>query len=170
MIAEKNVTPAGQETAMVPHAFARAVREALRSLHETRGLIRNPLLDSSLVAERAGDAAAPGPRLEALQDIVRSTVRALEGNARTEPMGRALLHTYLEPAETQLRAAERARMSFGTYRRQLSAGIEEVATRLWLARDNVRVSIPSWRERRQQPDLRGRPAAPTSKRRDGKWH
>jgi hypothetical protein len=65
-------------------------------------------------------------------------VEALARNARTELSYRALLHTYLEPAPTQLLAAESATMSFGTYRRHLTAGLEEVSTTLWMREQALR--------------------------------
>jgi hypothetical protein len=48
-------------------------------------------------------------------------------------MHRALLFAYVEPAGTQLLASERASMSFGSFRRHLASGIEEVALRLWMS-------------------------------------
>jgi hypothetical protein len=63
---------------------------------------------------------------------VTNDIRSLGENHRTELMYRALLHTYLEPSPSQLQAAEAARMSFGTYRRQLTAATAELAAALWL--------------------------------------
>ena len=123
--------PSEQAVAM-PAEFARSLRAALRGYHETRRLSGNRLLDGPLVAERAGRAAPLEQRLSALRALLRESVEELAQSARTEPAYKALLHTYLEAQPTQLLAAEAARMSFGTYRRHLTAGLDELATALWL--------------------------------------
>ena len=73
-----------------------------------------------------------------MRELLQESVRELGKTVRTEPSYRALLHTYIDPAPTQLLAAEAARMSFGTYRRHLAAGLEEVATALWLREQSLR--------------------------------
>jgi hypothetical protein len=117
--------------AEVPTEFSRAVRSVLRRLHETSKLAQSPLLDSRLVERRAA-AHTVQAKVTALREIVQEEVSALAASARTEPMHRALLHTYVDPAPTQLLAADQALMSFGTYRRHLAAGLTEVAAALWL--------------------------------------
>jgi ATP/maltotriose-dependent transcriptional regulator MalT len=121
-----------KRVASVPRAFAGALREALRGLHEARKLARSPLLDSRMVAARAGTDAPAHQRVQALKDILCEAVRALGTSARSEIMYRALLHTYVDPSPSQVLAAEAARISFGTYRRHLAAATSELATALWL--------------------------------------
>jgi len=126
-------TPRAPERAMaMPPEFSRWLRAGLRGLHETRRLSENRLLDGELVAERAGRNAPAEQRLSALRSLLRESVEELAQTPRTEPAYKALLHTYLDPQPTQLLAAEAARMSFGTYRRHLTAGLDELATALWL--------------------------------------
>jgi hypothetical protein len=115
-----------------PSEFARSLRAALRGFHETRRLSESRLLGGQLVAQRAGQSAPIEQQLTALRALLRESVEELAQTARTEPAYKALLHTYLEPQPTQLLAAEAARMSFGTYRRHLTAGLDELATALWL--------------------------------------
>ena len=120
----------------VPREFTQAVRDALRAMHEMRRLARNTLLLASLVVEQAaGSGACLGDRLAALQALLRDQVESLGRNARTDPLYRVLLHTYLQPAATQLLAADAARMSFGTYRRHLAEAVDELVTLLWLRED-----------------------------------
>ena len=114
-----------------PDAFAREVRAALRSYHELRKLARNPLLVSRLVARGTLCRGDPD-RIAALRQRLADAVHALDGNARTRPLHLALLHTYLAPIGGQLLAAERAGTSYGSFRRHLAAGVEEVVTMLWL--------------------------------------
>ena len=116
----------------VPPSFSKALRATLRRLHETRRLAESPLLGASLVDQQVGRDATVDERLGALRDLVRGAVEELARTARTEPAYRALYHTYIDPSPTQLLAADAARMSFGTYRRHLAAGLDEVATMLFL--------------------------------------
>jgi ATP/maltotriose-dependent transcriptional regulator MalT len=121
-----------------PAEFSRTLRDALRRLHETRQLMENRLLETSLVKERAGRQASAEQRVSAIRELLCETIHELSKTARTEAAHRALFHTYIDPAPTQLLAAEAARMSFGTYRRHLAAGLEEVAAALWLREQSRR--------------------------------
>jgi hypothetical protein len=124
--------PAPYSAPGVPGEFSKAVRQALRCLHETHRLSLCTLLDATLVTRRAGTQAAASHRIDALRQLLREGVEALRHSARTESAYRALFHTYLDPAPTQLLAAQAAHMPFGSYRRHLSAGIEELSATLWL--------------------------------------
>jgi hypothetical protein len=124
--------PPAPRRVAVPPDFARELRAALRRFHETRRLAESPLLEYRTIAERAAGSAALPDRVEALRAILRDAVDALGASARTETSYRALYHTYIEPAPTQLLAAETARLSFGTYRRHLAGGLDELAATLWL--------------------------------------
>jgi len=121
----------GNLSAEVPPEFARAVRLALRYLHETRRISQSVLLGSLVVYERAGEASLE-QRILALRGLLCEHVEKLARSPRTEPSYRALLHSYLAPASTQILAAERAIMAYGTYRRYLASGLAEVAATLWL--------------------------------------
>jgi hypothetical protein len=127
------------------------VRQALRCLHETHRLSSCTLLDAHLVSERAGAAGAVRDRIDALRELLREGIESLRDNVRTEAAYRALLHTYLEPASTQLLAAEAARMSFGSFRRHLGAGVEELSVTLWHREQTSRAGHPS-HERRLRPE------------------
>jgi hypothetical protein len=117
----------------LPEDFRQAVRSALRYLHEAHKLSANRLLTSRTIERRVGSTADTEARVGALQQALRSTIAELAHNTRTERMHRALLFAYVEPAGTQLLASERASMSFGSFRRHLASGIEEVALRLWMS-------------------------------------
>jgi ATP/maltotriose-dependent transcriptional regulator MalT len=122
----------------VPSEFSRTLRSALRRFHETRRLAENPLLRAMLVASCAGPEATVDQRLSTLRNLLRDSVQELAQTSRTEPCHRALFHTYIDPAPTQLLAAEAARMSFGTYRRHLTAGLDELAMSFWLREQSLR--------------------------------
>jgi len=119
----------------LPEAFVGAVRGALRHLHETKRLLDNPLLTSALF----DPSLSREERVKALRCMLGEHIQQLVENARTEPYHRVLRHTFVEPAETQLAAAERAGTSFGTYRRRLRAGIEQIAADLWLRAQATRL-------------------------------
>jgi hypothetical protein len=48
-----------------------------------------------------------------------------------------MFHTYFDPKPTQLLAAESAGMSFGSYRRHLTSGLDAVSTALWLREQSL---------------------------------
>lgn len=133
----------GEDVPRVPPNFFKDLRMTLRRLHETHRLADSPLLDSLLVESIIGRDATTKQRLEALRTLVRGAVEELARTARTELAYRALYHTYLDPSATQLLAAEAGRMSFGTYRRHLAAGLEEVASMLWIREQAARATAPS---------------------------
>ena len=89
-----------------------AVRHALRRYHETQHLLQSPLLMTPL----CGLNAPLDQRVQVLRRRLRERIEDLARNTRTEQAYRALQHTFLEPAPTQLLAAERAHLAFGTYR------------------------------------------------------
>ncbi len=107
--------------------FAAAVRQALRDHARPDALLANPLLRSRLVADRAGDV----PTVTTLQTLVREAAERLRANPRDEKLYRAIHRTYLEPVATQELAAERLGLPFSTYRRHLTAGIDQITAWLW---------------------------------------
>src|SRR6185295_7940578 len=72
--------------------------------------------------------AGPAP---AVQRVVRAAAAVLEASPRDRSGFRALHHTYLQPAGTQRGAADLLRLPMSTYRRHLSAGIDELVAILW---------------------------------------
>lgn len=106
--------------------FAGAVRQALRDYTRPRALADSPLLRSRLVRE-----AAREPSAAALQALLRRAADALRASPRDEKFYRAILHTFLEPAPSQEKAAERLRLSFSTYRYHLARGTERIVEWLW---------------------------------------
>lgn len=149
------VSRSSEQPQRVPSEFSKALRAALRHLHETRRLADNALLKGVLVEARTGPGASVEQRLSALRDLLQESVQELSQSARTEPSHRSLLHTYLDPKPTQLLAAESARMSFGTYRRHLAAGLDELAMALWLREQSLRASaVVAAAERRRAIDPR----------------
>jgi TolB-like protein len=66
-----------------------------------------------------------------LQALLSRTVAELFGNPRDDKVRRILELTYFQPALKQEAVAERLALSFGTYRRNLTAGRERLARWLW---------------------------------------
>ncbi len=130
-------TATPQYTAMDRPAFDQAVRDALKHYHRPHRLADNPLLTAPLVIQRAGSNDSTAC-LAALQAVLEDSYEELADNPQTEPLARALRHTYLKPAANQELAAEAAQMAYGSFRRHLSAAVREVQTRLWLAEQNAR--------------------------------
>jgi ATP/maltotriose-dependent transcriptional regulator MalT len=131
---------AAPPSSSLPRKFVQDVRESLRRLHQTEQLLSSPLLDTTLFSREL----ALERRTVRLREILVSQVQQLANNAQTEPFYRALHHTFVQPSGTQLLAAECAAMSFGTYRRHLKAGIQEVAANLWIL-TRAAESVPSSR-------------------------
>lgn len=104
--------------------FADAVRKALRHLSRHGELATNPLTRSRLLAGRADPARA-------LRGLLEEGIRDLGRDPRAGKPHRALDVTYLRGAPTQEAAAERLGLSFTTYRRHLTAGIERLCETLW---------------------------------------
>jgi hypothetical protein len=107
--------------------FAEAVRQALRDFSRPDLLVNNPLLRSKVVLE-AADLADP---IATLQSLLQQAVLSLKANPKDAKFHRALWHTYIEPAPTQERAAERLDLPFNTYRYHLSNGLDRVTAWLW---------------------------------------
>ncbi|MEE2033666.1 ATP-binding protein [Rhodococcus chondri] len=108
--------------------FGSAARRALHDLHRPDLLLRNPLLRTRLLHERA---AGGEPGAEALGTVVRAAVAALANDPRDEKLHRAVDRTYIQRAATQEAVAARLGLPFSTYRRHLSQGVSRVVTWLW---------------------------------------
>lgn len=118
-----------------PPEFSEAVRRALRNLHEIHKLTQNSLLCSSLVTTRTLETKRAA--VFELQLLLRERIDELQHNDRTQAWYQALFHTFVEPAGNQLLAAERAHLSFGSYRRHLASGVAEIVSGLWLSEGEV---------------------------------
>ncbi|TVR19948.1 MAG: ATP-binding protein [Nitriliruptor sp.] len=108
--------------------FTDAVRQALRDLHRPDLLARNPLLDTRLVRQAAGDTE---PDAVGLAGLVSEAIDALRQHPRDDKLLRAVEATYLAPAPTQEAAAARLGLPFSTYRRHLTQGTERIVAWLW---------------------------------------
>lgn len=104
--------------------FTDAIRKALRHLSRSGELAANPLTRSRLLAGRADPVLA-------LRELLDESIRDLGRDPRAGKPHRALDVTYLRGAPTQEAAAERLGLSFATYRRHLTAGIERICEDLW---------------------------------------
>jgi hypothetical protein len=111
--------------------FAAAVRDALRDFTRPDALRQNPLLRSRLLFERAGLDTKLGERVNILRTLVREAAESLRQSPRDAKLYRALYHAYIDPAPTQEQAAEILDVPFSTYRRHLTAGINQVFEILW---------------------------------------
>jgi TolB-like protein len=117
--------PMNATSALAYADFAAALRDALRDFHSADLLARNPLLRSGIGS--LGGSAGP---LE-LKELLFETVGALFGNPRDEKLRRVIELTYFQPAPKQEAVADRLSLSFGTYRRHLTAARERLARWLW---------------------------------------
>ena len=107
--------------------FEAAVREALRDYARPDRLVGNALLSSRLVADRTEDQTPT----ETLRRLVRRSAEELNSHPRDQRLYRALNRTFLNPADTQERAAELLGLPFSTYRAHLRAGTQRVIELLW---------------------------------------
>lgn len=108
--------------------FEHMVRDALRAFNDKAALMASPLNASALVHGCRRDSEGPA---DTLRRLLTETVRALGDRPRDAKFSRALELTYLRPAGSQELAAERLGVPFGTYRYQLTTGIERVVQALW---------------------------------------
>jgi TolB-like protein len=110
---------------MANQEFVAALRGALRDFNRPDLLARNPLLHAQILA----DKESPGPA--ELKALLAETVGTLFTNARDEKVRRSLELTYFQSAPKQEVVADRLGLSFGTYRRHLTAGQRRLADWLW---------------------------------------
>ena len=134
--------------------FAAAINSALRDFHRPDLLARSPLLGGVF-----DNVAATGPT--ELQALLSQTVAQLFGNARDDKVRRVFELTYFQPALKQEAVAERLALSFGTYRRHLTAGRERLARWLWERSRFVTAEAEASRGR--ATSLPGRPDHPPNR-------
>ena len=107
--------------------FEMAVRALLRDFHLPSALQKNPLLRCRVALAGPG----PGDPADRVRALVTAAVHELEGHPRRQRLAAALDATYLRPAPTQERAAERLGLPFSSYRRHLTQGLAWLTERLW---------------------------------------
>jgi hypothetical protein len=84
-----------------------------------------------LVLEATNGNLNRAERASALQGLIQQAAEQLKASSRELKFYRALHGTYLQPAETQERAAELLDLPFSTYRRHLKTSIDRVTEILW---------------------------------------
>ena len=122
---------AAADTGLSEPEFADAVRAALRDLTRLDRLHGAALGRSRLVSGLLPGAPTATDRAKAIRDVVRSAAAVLESSPRDRKLFRVLHHTFLQPADTQARAAELLDLPTSTYRRHLAAGVARLAEILW---------------------------------------
>ncbi|MFJ2261584.1 ATP-binding protein [Streptomyces sp. NPDC087844] len=105
--------------------FDAEVRNLLRWWHRTHDLQRSPLIRSRLVDHRG-----PAP-VEALRSVIREAVDLMADDPQERRYHQVLTTTYFDAVQSQERAAELLHLSFSTYRRYHTRGLELVSDRLW---------------------------------------
>jgi hypothetical protein len=108
-------------------AFTQALRSALQVWESPTRLARSPLMQLRSVRSEAHDRAP----VERFRALVEATLAAMKGVTRQASYAAALEVTYLRPAPSQERAAERLGLAFSTYRRHLGKGLDVLAQTLW---------------------------------------
>ncbi|MEJ3657933.1 ATP-binding protein [Actinomycetes bacterium KLBMP 9759] len=119
--------PHAPELVLSQPEFASAVRAALRDLHDSDALLRNPLLRSRLVREHAEGRTATA----ALHGLIIEAAATLRADPRAEGLFDVVNRTFLHPAPTQEQAAEMLHLSFSTYRRHRDRAIARIVEWLW---------------------------------------
>jgi hypothetical protein len=105
--------------------FESAVKDALRHYTQADLLAENALLRTRLLMRPERGAATP----QALRTFVAETAKTLFAGERDQRLYRVLDLTYLNPAPKQEAAADRLGLSFSTYRRHLTAGVDRTSHR-----------------------------------------
>ncbi len=112
------------ETSPAREEFDEAVRDALLMHRHSRGLAASPLAATLLPAGTADTD-------EALRGVLRQALASLRTNSRRLRGHDAVVATYLSGATTQQAAARRLQIPFGTYRRHLKQGVQDLTDHLW---------------------------------------
>jgi predicted ATPase/TolB-like protein len=134
--------------------FESAVKDALRHYTQADLLARNALLHARLLTRSGSGAATP----QALRVLLAETAKGLFAGERDQRLYRVVDLTYFSPAPKQEAAADRLGLSFSTYRRHLTAGVDRLIEWLWnreqeapqtevSASDPTQVASPSTRPR-----------------------
>jgi TolB-like protein/Tfp pilus assembly protein PilF len=107
--------------------FESAVKDALRHYTQADLLAGNGLLHTRLLTRSEPGAATP----QALRVLLAETAKGLFAGERDQRLYRVLDLTYFSPAPKQEAAADRLGLSFSTYRRHLTAGVDRLIEWLW---------------------------------------
>ena len=107
--------------------FENAVKDALRHYTQADLLAENALLRTRLLTSSKPGAATP----QGLRILLAETAKALFAGERDQRLYHVLDLTYLNPAPKQETAANRLGLSYSTYRRHLTAGVERLTEWLW---------------------------------------
>jgi TolB-like protein/Flp pilus assembly protein TadD len=122
------------DTELTRSDFSNEVKDALRSYVRTDLLSASPLLRTQLLRRSAPSGTAP----QALKTLLTETAESLFSNGRDSKVYRVLELTYFNPAPKQEAAAERLGLSFSTYRRHLTAGVDRLTEWLWRREQELR--------------------------------
>jgi TolB-like protein/Tfp pilus assembly protein PilF len=114
--------------------FESAVKDALRHYTQADLLAGNALIRASALTPSEPGAATP----QALRALLAETAKNLFAGERDRRLYRVLELTYLNPAPKQEAAAERLGLSFSTYRRHLTAGVDRLVDWLWQQEQEAR--------------------------------
>jgi hypothetical protein len=107
--------------------FESAVKDALRHYTQADLLAGNALLSTRLLAGSGSGATTP----QALRTLLADTAKNLFVGERDQRLYRVIELTYLHPAPKQEAVADRLSLSFGTYRRHLTTGVDRLTEWLW---------------------------------------
>jgi predicted ATPase/TolB-like protein/Tfp pilus assembly protein PilF len=107
--------------------FESAIKDALRHYTQADLLAPNALIHASTLTRSEPGGATP----QALRALLADTAKALFAGERDQRLYRVLEVTYFNPAPKQEAAAERLGLSFSTYRRHLTAGVDRLVEWLW---------------------------------------
>jgi predicted ATPase/TolB-like protein/tetratricopeptide (TPR) repeat protein len=107
--------------------FESAVKDALRHFTQVDLLVGNALLLARLWVHSGPRAATP----QALRALLVESAKTVFASERDQRIYRALDLTYFNPAPKQEAAAERLGVSFSTYRRHLTTGVDRLVEWLW---------------------------------------
>jgi hypothetical protein len=106
------------------------VREALSAVLEPRRLVSSPLLALRAVERQAGPGASPDAKAAALAELLRGAVASLKGGPRSDKVREVLTMVFLERSGKHEVIALSMGLPYGTFRRYLARGVEEITTLL----------------------------------------
>jgi hypothetical protein len=107
--------------------FETAVKDALGHYTQADLLPGNLLLYSRLLTRSGSSASTP----QSLRSLLAETAKTLFASERDQRLYRVLDLTYFNPAPKQEAAADRLGLSFSTYRRHLTSGVDRLVEWLW---------------------------------------
>lgn len=122
------------------HLSPELVREALSLLERPDRLTTSPLLAlRSVESELGHDVSAPA-RAQALERVLRQTISRLGTSARDVKQREALEAVFLERAGKHEKIAADLNMTYSTFRRAITRGIERVTELLRLQEQTIRAA------------------------------